>query len=152
MNGANTSVGGFIHSNGSFRINGASFQSGTASIFRNVTNSCNAVYDPSKVNFGAPSPNAPIQETAARDRPRSFTTSEFTCKGMLLFGTHLNGTFSTKEIVLDSDLSGDVHSLSGLLFNPGGGIKVNGTAVTIRNGFLQALWVEINLSGFRMLY
>jgi hypothetical protein len=68
-------------------------------------------------------------------------------RGVLLLGT------STKEIVIDSDFSADTTaSLSGLIHNPAGGIKVNGQAVRIQHGFLQGLWVEVNLTGFSMTY
>jgi hypothetical protein len=69
-------------------------------------------------------------------------------KDMLLFNVNpANGSPSTKEIVLDP---ADV--LRGMIFNPGGGIKVNGKSARIVNGFLHGQWVEVNLAGFRMEY
>jgi hypothetical protein len=213
VNGAAADVDGLIHSNSYFILNASSFSSYKASIYRDGANDCKAEYDPSKVNFGPPSPQAPVSEPTARDWPRYVNRSELTCtqpikdeyifntagqtipsgvycaskvfkinannvtgnitvlapeiqlngrnlnlsahsKGVLLFNINpANGSLSTKEIVLDNDYTPDTTAvLKGMVFNPGGGIKVNGKSARIVDGFLHGQWVEINLSGFRMEY
>jgi len=213
VNGANADVDGWIHSNGYFTLNGSNFNSYRASIYRGSGNTCSATYTPSKVNFGAPSPKAPVSEPTARDWPRYFNRSEFTCtkpvKDEYIFNTQgqvippgvycankvfkinannvtanitvlapeiqingkninlsayqndvllfnvfpATGALSTKEIVLDNDYTPDTTAvMRGMVFNPGGGIKVNGKSARLVNGFLHGLWVEINLAGFRMEY
>jgi large repetitive protein len=207
VNGAGADIDGQIHSNGNFKLDGTNFNSYTASIFRSSSNNCSASYTSKNVNFGAPSPKAPVTESTARTWPRYFNRSEFTCthpvkeeysfnkqgqvipagvycatktfkinganisgnitvlapeivlngknislwpyaKDMLLYNINpATGALSNKEIVFNP---ADV--VRGMVFNPGGGIKINGSSARFVNGFLHAQFVEINGSSFRMEY
>ena len=213
VNGDNADIDGGIHSNGNFTLNGANFNSGTASLYR-PQSGCSTVYTPSRVNFGPPSPTAPVN-VPLQNWPWYPAASEFPCthpvkdeyifntagqtiapgvycarktfkinannitgnitvlapeivlngknisltahtKNMLLFNVNpTTGALSSKEIVVDSDftVSADTTaSMSGVIHNPGGGVKINGQAVHLHRSFIQGLWVEVNLKGFRMTY
>jgi PKD domain len=203
VNGDNADIDGGIHSNGNLTLNGSNFNSATLSLYR-PQSGCTTTFNPSRVNFGPPSPTAPVN-VPQQNWPWNPPKSQFPCTytkdehifnkagqtilpgvycatktfkinasnvsgnitvvapeivingkninlsafkdGMLLYGT------SSKEIVVDSDFTPDTTAtLSGLVHNPGGGVKINGQAVHLHRGFLQGLWVEVNLKGFRMTY
>jgi VCBS repeat-containing protein len=203
VNGPDADIDGGMHSNGNFKVDGQNFQSGTASLYR-PQSGCTTSYQPTRVNFGAPSPTAPVN-VPLKSWPWNPVKADFTCtftkdeflfnkagqvipsgvycanklfkinasnvsgiitviapeialngknidlfphsKDVLLLGT------GTKEIVLDGDLTPDtIGGFTGLVHNPGGGVKVNGKAISTYRAYIQALWVEINLAGFRMRY
>ena len=203
VNGPDADIDGGIHSNGNFKVDGQNFQSGTASVYR-PQSGCTTSYNPARVNFGPPSPTAPVN-VPLQSWPWNPVKADFTCtytkdeflfnkagqvipsgvycanklfkinasnvsgiitviapeialngknidlfphsKDVLLLGT------GTKEIVLDGDLTPDtIGGFTGLVHNPGGGVKVNGKAISTYRSYIQALWVEINLAGFRMRY
>ena len=209
VNGTGMDLDGTIHSNGNFKINGSNFASGTASLYR-PQSGCSTVYQPSKVNFGPPSPTAPVN-VPLQNWPWNPSKSEFPCThpvkddwvfngsnmtipegvycakksfkingsnitgeitvlapeivvngkninlswhtgGMLLFAINpQTGALSSKEIVMNGELVATGLTLTGVIHNPGGGVKVNGTA-KLHRGFIQGRWVELNGSGFRMTY
>jgi large repetitive protein len=77
VNGAENDVDGGMHSNGSFKVDGTNFQSGTVTLYR-PQSGCTTSYNASRVNFGSPSPTAPLS-TTLKSWPWNPTKSEFTC-------------------------------------------------------------------------
>ena len=208
-NGDGFDIDGGIHSNGNVTINGSNFQSGTLSLYR-PQSGCSTSFSPSRVNFGPPSPTAPVN-VSQQNWPWNPSKSEFPCtfpikddyvfnssnltipsgvycarktfkingsnvngnitvlapeivlngrninlsahtNGMLLFAINpATGALSSKELVINGELTVPNAALTGVIHNPGGAVKVNGT-VRLHRGFIQGLWVEMNGKNIRMTY
>jgi len=61
-------------------------------------------------------------------------------KDVLFFAT------GSKEMVLN----GNSYNWSGIIFHPGGRVKINGNADSFLNGMIEARQVEVNGNAFRM--